>query len=186
MSQLTERVLPREAGKPALGQLCEVSEASPLLPALPSAPCFPNLWGAGGGQGRHPGRRVVTMLPSQCWSSCSPSSRGCSASWTTSTSATKPWRRRWPWPPSCRACSLSQVRQQHSAQTSSRTLVTPQGPLARGSRGLVAQHSALCTLCGLANVLIHSALLRTTPPVLFVLLHPQPTTNSHTQGTCHT
>lgn len=90
------------------------------------------------------------MLPPQCWSSCSPSSRGCSASWTTSTSATPPWRRRWPWPPSCRACSLSQVRRQHSAQSPSGPSVAPQGCWQEEAHSI-----AFNTLRDLANVLIH-------------------------------
>lgn len=150
-----------------------------MHPAPPSVP-----WPLGGGSragSRDPGRSAVTVLPPQCWSSCSPSSRGCSASWTTSTSATPHWRRRWPWPPSCRACSLSQVRHQHSAQS-------PSGPsgaprlLAGGSSQHSIQHFAWSGQCPHPRWPFST----TTLTVLFVLLHHQGITNPHTQCTCHT
>lgn len=124
------------------------------------------------------------MLPPQCWSSCSPSSQGCSASWTTSTSATPPWRRRWLWPPSCRACSPSQVSHQHSAWSSSRTFSNSSGPA--GRRKPKPHSMAFDTLHGLANVLTP---LGPSPPQPWLcssyssVLNPLPT---HAQCTCHT
>uniref|UniRef100_A0A2K5U2S8 Actin filament associated protein 1 like 1 n=1 Tax=Macaca fascicularis TaxID=9541 RepID=A0A2K5U2S8_MACFA len=61
-------------------------------------------------RGRNRLPKDVDRTRLECWSSCSQSSLGCSAFWTTSTSAIPPWRRRWPWPPSCRACSPFQQR----------------------------------------------------------------------------
>lgn len=124
------------------------------------------------------------MLPLQCWSSCSPSSRDCSASWTTSTSVTPPWRRRWPWPPSCRACSLSQVRRQHSAQSPSGPSVAPQGCWQEEAQA--SQHSIQHFVWSGQCPHPLQPFSTTTLPVLFVLLHSQRTTNSHTQRTCHT
>lgn len=114
------------------------SEAFLLHRALPSGPCLPGLCGPVWGW--DPGHRTMTMLPSQCWNSCSLNSRGCSASWTMSTSVTQPWRRRWPWPPSCRACSPSQVSHPCSAQSSSESLSHSPEPARRGLR---AWHSGL-------------------------------------------
>lgn len=87
------------------------------------------------------------MLPLQCWSSCYLSSQDCSASWTMSTSVTPPWRRRWPWLPSCRTCSPSQVSHQHSARSSSRAFSNSPGPAGRRKPKL--QGMALSTSHGL-------------------------------------
>lgn len=148
---------------------------------------------ASGGWGQDPRHRAMTMLPPQCWSSCSPSSQGCSASWTTSTSATPPWRRRWLWPPSCRACSPSQVSHQHSAWSSSRTFSNSSGPA--GRRKPTPHSMAFDTLHGLANVLTPAALLHHNPGcVLRTPLfsthcqhtHDAHATHAHTHSACHT
>lgn len=127
---------------------------------------------------------VLHGLPPQCWSSSSPSSQGCSASWTTSTSVTPLWRRRWPWPPSCRACSPSQVAVSMLPRTSQEPSVTPQGLLAGGRK----PHSMAIQLSSWSNQRPHAlqASSTTALAVLLVLLHPWPSTNSHNTHAIHT
>lgn len=126
---------------------------------------------------------VLHGLPPQCWSSSSPSSQGCSASWTTSTSATPLWRRRWPWPPSCRACSPSQVAVSMLPRASQEPSVTPQGLLAGGRK----PHSMAIQLSSWSNQVSpctpsfvhHSPGCAPGPPPPLALY-------KLTQHTCHT
>ena len=185
-SQLTEQGSPKGGWWPAPGQLCEGlwglhAALGPVLwPLLPRV-----LQGGGGAQALDAAVTVLHGLPPQCWSSSYPSSQGCSASWTTSTSATPLWRRRWPWPPSCRTCNPSQVSHQPAAQSFSGTLSNSLGPAGRRKP---KPHSMAIKLSSWSNQSPHplQALSTTSLVVLLVLLHPEPSTNSYNTHATHT
>ena len=127
---------------------------------------------------------VLHGLPPQCWSSSYPSSQGCSASWTTSTSATPLWRRRWPWPPSCRTCNPSQVSRQHAAQSFSGTLSNSLGPAGRRKP---KPHSMAIKLSSWSNQHPHPLKLSPPPPWLCSLSSSTPSPlQTHTTHMPHT